>query len=170
MMLLECVGRTAAQGALATLSGAWAGGERRETRARLQAAEVAGEDGEFSRRGWPEPRQVLRRVPNATETVRVRRDPGQHRSRQDAAPVRGEDRHGHQQDAQGAVRASFLHGGPHQGRWGVEKEDLPVGEAASWTDILSHHPGALKGLANSPLNTGDKSVPRAMMHATNWML
>jgi hypothetical protein len=48
--------------------------------------------------------------------------------------VRGEDRHGHQQDAQGAVRASLLHGGPHQGRWRVEKEDLPVGEAAGRTD------------------------------------
>ena len=48
-MLLECVDRTAAQGALAARSGAWAGGERRETRARLQAAEVAGEDGGFGR-------------------------------------------------------------------------------------------------------------------------
>ncbi len=79
-------------------------------------------------------RQTRRRIPEATKPVRVRRGPGQHQGSQEAAPVLGEDRHWHQQDAQGAVRAGLLHSGPHQGKWGVEEEDLPVGEAAGRTN------------------------------------
>jgi hypothetical protein len=47
-MLVMRVGSAAALGALAAGDGARAGRERREARARLQAAEVAGEDGEMA--------------------------------------------------------------------------------------------------------------------------
>jgi hypothetical protein len=114
-MLIMRIGGAAAQWALAASDGARARGEQREARAWLQAAKVAGEDGEFGRRGLFRPRQERGRVQDSAKPVRVRRAAKQHLGCEEPFPVQSEDRHGHQQDAQGTVSTCLFHCSPHKG-------------------------------------------------------
>jgi hypothetical protein len=94
-MLVVRVSCATTQRALAASDGSRAGGEWREAHARLQAAEVAGKDGELGRRSRFLPRQERGWVADAAKPVRVRRAAGQHRGGQETHPVRSEDRHRH---------------------------------------------------------------------------
>jgi hypothetical protein len=105
-----------ARGAIARKEGLGAHGELGWSRAGGEAATVAGEDSELARREISCVDQARIRRADPEEAIGVWDSPGQDGSVEQLAPVLGEDGHRHDQDAQGAVRDSLLHGGPHEGQ------------------------------------------------------
>jgi hypothetical protein len=71
------------------------------------------------------PRKEPGRVLDAQEAVSVRGCARQHRGSEQLSPVRGEDGHWHQQDAQSPIGTRLLHRGPHHGGMG-EGEHHPA--------------------------------------------
>ena len=106
-----------------------AGGEQGQARARLQTAEVAGEDGECGRCLRVRQREERIRVPDSAKTIGIRCAARPHRGGEELAPVLLEYGHRNQQGAQGAVRARLSHRGLHQDGWGVDALLAQSGDA-----------------------------------------
>jgi hypothetical protein len=132
------VGSAAAEVARTTSRRLRAGGEPGQARARLQTAEVAGEDGEFGRCLRVRSREERVRVLDSAKTIGIRCASQQHGGCEELAPVLLEYGHRDQQDAQGAVRACLFHSCLHQDGRGVEEqlEHLTMSHAAD----LAHAP------------------------------